>query len=158
MRKSVYIETTIPSAYVSRRVDVYSASRRAFTRQWWGNQKRHFEVFTSREVFRELAAFDFPGRSEAVEMIRSLPLLDVSEDVEAISEVYVRERLMPGPAGAGDGLHLAIAAYHRIDFLLTWNIRHMANLNKIEHMVVLNRRLALLTPSILTREMLWLET
>ena len=158
MRKSVYVETTVPSAYVSRRQDARSLYRRQITRQWWSEQRRNFDVLTSQEVFRELNAFDFPGRSEAVEMLRSVSLLEITEDVVAISEVYVHEKLMPGPVGRGDGLHLAVAAFHGIDFLVTWNIRHMANLNKAEHMVVLNRRLALLTPVILTPEMLWLET
>ena len=64
---------------------------------------------------------------------------------------------MPGPVGRGDSIHVALASYHEVDFLLTWNIRHLANPNKQEHLVTVNRRLALLTPTIVTPEMLWLE-
>ena len=52
---------------------------------------------------------------------------------------------------------LAISCVHEVDFLLTWNIRHLANPNKLDHLTVINRRMGLLTPQIVTPEMLWLE-
>lgn len=58
---------------------------------------------------------------------------------------------------AGDAAHLAIACVHEMDFLRTWNIRHLANPNRTDHLIVINRRLGLLTPAIVTPEMLWLE-
>ncbi len=157
MSKSVYIETTIPNAHETDRQDPRSVAQRDDTRQWWAVQRSHYDCFTSQEVIDELAGGVFPGQEAALDLISQLPLLEINEDVKSISEVYVRERLMPGLAGQGDSLHLALASYHEVDFLLTWNIRHLANPNKHEHLVVVNRRLALLTPSIVTPEMLWLE-
>jgi hypothetical protein len=66
------------------------------------------------------------------------------------------EHLVPSDV-SGDALHLAVACVHEVDFLLTWNIRHLANPNKLDHLTVINRRLGLLTPQIVTPEMLWLE-
>ena len=157
MAKNIYIETTIPSAYVTTRKDPHSLARREDTREWWAKQRRHYDCHVSQEVILELSSGDFPGRREALDLIADLPLLEVNEDIRAISEVYVREKLMPGPVGRGDSIHVALASYHEVDFLLTWSIRHLANPNKQEHLVTVNRRLALFAPAIVTPEMLWLE-
>ena len=69
---------------------------------------------------------------------------------------YVDELLVPGDVG-GDAIHLAIACANEMDFLLTWNIRHLANPNKVDHLTVINRRLGLLSPQIVTPEALWME-
>ncbi|GAH44761.1 unnamed protein product [marine sediment metagenome] len=157
MAASVYIETTIPSAHKTTRQDPHSVARREDTHRWWQRQRQHYDCFTSQEVLDELSTGDFAGASEALDLISDMPLLEITEDVRAISEVYVREKLMPGPAGRGDSLHMALASYHEVDFLLTWNIRHFANPNKHQHLVVVNRRLALLTPDVVTPEVLWLQ-
>ena len=62
---------------------------------------------------------------------------------------YIEQKLMPAEAG-GDAVHLALASMHSMDFLLTWNCRHLANANKIQHMAVLNGRLRLHLPVITT--------
>jgi hypothetical protein len=57
----------------------------------------------------------------------------------------------------GDAVHLAVSCVHDVEYLLTWSIRHLANPNKLGHLLAINRRLGLLTPQIVTPEMLWLE-
>jgi len=156
MAKTVYIETTVPSAYASRREDAASVYRREITRQWWDEQAKHYELYTSQATIAELTAADWPGRKEALALATPLPLLEITDEVYAVAEAYVRHRLMPAPA-AGDALHLALASVHELDYLLTWNIRHLANPNKLEHLVTVNRRLGLLSPIILSPEVLWLE-
>ena len=89
-------------------------------------------------------------------MVEPLPLLEITDEAYGVAELYVRHRLMPQPA-SGDALHLALASLNEVDYLLTWNIRHLANPNKIEHLAVLNRRLGLLTPVVLSPEGLWSE-
>ena len=79
-----------------------------------------------------------------------------STEVLSFARRYVHDHLVPMDVG-GDALHLAVACVHEVDFLLTWTIRHLANPNKFNHLVVINRRLGLLTPQIVTPEMLWLE-
>ena len=68
----------------------------------------------------------------------------------------MRERLVPGDV-QGDALHLALACVYEFDFLLTWNIRHLANPNKLAHLTIISRRLGLPTPQVVTPEMPWLE-
>jgi hypothetical protein len=108
-------------------------------------------------VLDELARGVFPGRSEAIRLLEAVPRLEINRDVIGIARMYVLQKLMPGPPDSGDAVHLAIAAYHGVDFVLTWNIRHLANPNKVDHMLMLNRRLGVMTPTILTPDMLWWE-
>ncbi|MBI4612613.1 MAG: type II toxin-antitoxin system VapC family toxin [Planctomycetes bacterium] len=156
MRKTVYVETTVPSAYVSTRTDPGSLHRRAETRLWWSNQLPLYEALLSPIVLLELERGQWTGQTEALELVRGLPELPVDEEVLGVARRYAAECLVPDNL-TGDAAHLAIACVHEVDFLLTWNIRHLANPNKLEHLVVINRRLGLLTPQIVTPEMLWLE-
>jgi len=108
-------------------------------------------------VLRELRGGDYPGREDALALLDKVRRLVINREVFEVAGAYVAEKLMPGPAGVGDNLHLALASYHGAEFLLTWNIRHLANLNKLRHLEVINRRLLLPVPRILTPELLWFE-
>jgi len=156
MASSVYIETTIPSAYVTSRTDVGSVHRREATREWWHIQRSLYDTCISENVTLELAQGDWPGQAEALALIDSLPRLVIDAEVMGVASRYISEKLVPADL-SGDAAHLAVACIHNVDFLLTWNIRHLANPNKYDHLTVINRRLGLLTPRIVTPEMLWLE-
>ena len=153
---TVYVETTVFSAFVSERTDAASIYRRDTTRQWWALQAQRYELQSSEAVLDELRAGVYPRQQEAVEMAESLKSIDITDEAVSIAELYVRHRLMP-ESTTGDALHLAIASLSEVNFLLTWNIRHLANPNKLEHLEVVNRRLGLLTPLIVTPENLWKE-
>ena len=156
MAKLVYIETTVFSALFTPRVDTASAYRREMTRRWWDKQREHYDLWTSRAAMEELQAGMYEGQEQAIALAASLQRFDVSVEAVGIAEIYVKNHLMPGGKSA-DGLHLAIASVNETDYLLTWNIRHLANPNKVEHMTVVNRRLGLLTPVITSPDALWLE-
>jgi len=66
-----------------------------------------------------------------------------------IHDVYLANHLMPRER-LGDALHLALASYHKCDFLLTWNCTHIANANKFEHIRIINTRLGLFVPALVT--------
>lgn len=156
MASQVYIETTIPSAHVTSRTDPGSVYRREKTRDWWLAQLSLYEAWISDAVVLELGQGEWSGREEALRLVQPLPRLEIEEEVLGVARRYVAELLVPAELG-GDALHLATACVHEVDFLLTWNIRHLANPNKLGHLTVINRRLGLLTPQIVTPEMLWLE-
>ena len=82
-------------------------------------------------------------------MIENVELLNIDEAVEKIVAEYVDHRLMPADP-SGDALHLALASYHRCDFLVTWNCRHLANARKFAHIEQLNRQLHLSVPRLVT--------
>lgn len=156
MLARVYIETSVPSAFVSTRTDPGSLYRRDVTRRWWTEQIELSEVFISDNVVVELADGDWPGQEEALDLVKSIPKLVIDDSILAIMETYIRERLIPEAPG-GDALHLAVACAHAVDFLLTWNIRHLANPNKLTHLKVINGRLRIVTPQIVTPDAIWVE-
>lgn len=156
MPANVFIETSIPSAYVSRRQDAGSVHRREATRQWWSEQLLLYEAWSSDGVVLELGKGDWPGKSEAIALLDGLPRLAIDDEIIGVARRYIEEPLVPDDV-RGDALHLAAASVHEFGFLLTWNIRHLANPNKVNHLATINRRLGLLTPMIVTPEMLWLE-
>ena len=82
-------------------------------------------------------------------MIANLPVVAIDASILEIVEAYIRHRVMPADP-AGDALHLALASYHRCDFLVTWNCRHLANANKFGHIRRVNGLLGLLTPALVT--------
>ena len=108
---------------------------------------------------RELSSPDFPAavRDPALAMLKGLTLLPTTEDVVAFAELLVAERVMPGPANEGDALHLAIAIVHRLDYLVTWNQRHLANPNKRTHLTIIAARARLRLPEIVTPDLMRLE-
>ena len=156
MAGRVYIETSVPSAYVTTRSEASSVHRHDATRQWWSEQLPLYEVWVSANVLAELRQGDWPGKDEALKLVEPLEGLPVTAEVISVARRYVTERLVPADLG-GDATHLALACVYEMDFLLTWNIRHLANPNKLTHLTVINRRMGLLTPQIVTPEMLWLE-
>jgi hypothetical protein len=150
----VYLETSFFSACVSTRTGAKSRGWRASSREWWQLQGPRHQLFVSDEVVRELAAPEFPSRDDALAMLRGLDLLDATPEVEQLAALLVRERVMPAPAVAGDALHVAVATVHRMDYILTWNVKHLANPNKRTHFGVICMRLGLAAPQIVTPDML----
>ena len=82
-------------------------------------------------------------------LVRDLPLLPVELAVAEIVQAYIRHKLMPADPG-GDALHLALASYHKCDFLVTWNCQHLANANKFGHIRRVNAMLGLFVPALVT--------
>lgn len=156
MAATVYVETTLPSAYVSARRDAGSVYRSAVTRRWWTEQLHYYEIWTSDAAILELQRGHWPGQLEALRLVEPLRRLDIDDEVMGVAARYVAEQLVPRSLG-GDAVHLAAACVHEMDFLMTWNIRHLANPNKADHLAVINRRMGLLTPRIVTPDALWKE-
>lgn len=84
-----------------------------------------------------------------MELVDDLPLLEITPAVAEIVEAYFRHRLMPSDP-TGDALHLALASYHKCEFLVTWNCQHLANANKFGHIRRVNNLLGLFVPVLAT--------
>jgi hypothetical protein len=145
----VYVETTIPSFYHEVRSDPEMVARRDWTREWWDNHRSNYESFASEAVIDELEHGAFPQKEDALALIEGLPLLNIEGPIGDIVEAYLQRHVMPADP-AGDALHLALASFHRCDFLLTWNCRHLANANKFAHIRRVNGILGLFVPSLVT--------
>jgi predicted nucleic acid-binding protein len=147
--KTVYIETTIPSFYHETRQEPEMVARRQWTRRWWDQCASSYDLVTSEGVVAELQEGEYETQSAAVALVADLPRLEVVDDIADIIDVYLANHLMPKER-LGDALHLALASYHKCDFLLTWNCAHLANANKFEHIRIINTRLGLFVPALVT--------
>lgn len=145
----VYIETTIPSFYFEARVEPDMAARREWTRKWWEASPGVTDLVTSVAVLDELRRGRFAFRSECLNLMRAVEILPIDRSVREIVAAYIGHNVMPADP-VGDALHLAIASYHRCDFLLTWNCKHLANANKFEHIRRVNTLLGLFVPALVT--------
>ena len=127
MKPKVYLETTIPSlltAWPSR--DLIIAGDQQITKEWWRTRRGDFELFVSQVVLDEAAEGDKAAASARLAEVQGLPVLEVNGDVERVARTVLQTGLIPAKA-SNDALHLAVAAVHRMHFLLTWNCRHLAN-------------------------------
>jgi predicted nucleic acid-binding protein len=149
MRSRVYIETSVPSFYHETRTAPDMVAMREWTRQWWDQERRGYDLFTSVPVLEELERGQQPCKQQALEMLADIPVLPLDREIEAAANVYIERSVMPSDP-RGDALHLALASYHRCHFLLTWNCAHLANANKFEHIRHVNMVLGLFVPSLVT--------
>ena len=147
MRRSVYIDTTIPSYYVDKRKDFHLHINR--TKEWWDEERHLYDLYCSEFVLAELEEGKFPNKDKAIALVSDMPRLAPVKRIEEIVEVYVANHLVPS-VDVRDGFHLAFACYYKIDYLLTWNCAHLANVHKQEHIKIINLRLGLFTPAIIT--------
>lgn len=107
-------------------------ARRQWTQEWWETAADNYALVTSVAVLDELNRGSFPIKNDAIDLLKELPLLPIEEAITDIVQVYIQHQVMPVDP-VGDALHLALASYHKCEFLLTWNCRHLANANKFGH-------------------------
>jgi len=147
MKKTVYLDATIPSYLFDERPDIKTYVE--VTNKWWEQERQNFNIWISEETFSELNQGNYPHKSEILESVSQCPVLPPQKRIADIVQVYVDNYLMPQVL-EGDALHLAYASFYKLDFLLTWNCNHLANANKRQHIRIINTRLKLHTPEIVT--------
>ena len=125
--KSVYIETSIASYLTARPSrDLRAAAWQQTTAQWWEQERPKYELFTSELVLAEARAGDPDAAARRLAVLEALPLLSVTDDAKDLAQRLVTDGGMP-PHAAADALHVAAASVHCMDYLLTWNCRHIDN-------------------------------
>jgi len=149
MRPYVYIETSIPSFYFEDRTAPEMVARRDWTRQWWGHAAGSYQLVTSAAVIAELSRGNFPNRDRCLELMAPIPVVTMDPAALDIVKAYIANQVMPNDP-VGDALHLALSSYHKCDFQLTWNCRHLANANKFGHIRRINNLLGLFVPALVT--------
>ena len=127
MPPRLYLETTIPSYLVARPSrDVQIASDQAATVLWWDLHRTDFEMFVSQVVVREVRRGDPAFAAARLDKIRGLDVLAPPLASEELTARLLEDRIVPAVA-ADDAAHIGVAAAHRMDFLLTWNCKHINN-------------------------------
>jgi len=124
---TVYIETSIVS-YLRQKPSsqVVTAARQLLTHRWWDDERDHYELVVSQYVVDEAAAGDPSLAAERLEILDGIPLLPPAPEISQIANEIMSLGVLPEKAQV-DALHIAAVAHHRIQYLLTWNCKHIAN-------------------------------
>lgn len=124
---TAYIETTIPSYYTAKNArSILQASRQLVTREWWDGGCSGFDLVTSTETLNEAGGGDPEMAVERLALLGGLRVLPVTSQAADLARELVASGLVPAIA-APDAVHIALASAHQIDFLVTWNFKHIAN-------------------------------
>jgi hypothetical protein len=124
---SVYVETSIISYLVARQSrDLIVAGHQQLTSDWWEARRGLYRVVASPLVFREATLGDPQVAAKRLAVLADIPLLEMREDARELARCFVRGGPVPAKAEA-DAVHIALAAVHGVEYLLTWNCKHIAN-------------------------------
>jgi predicted nucleic acid-binding protein len=149
IKESIYIETSIFSFYYDERPDPSIMVRREWTREWWKNCRSDYTFITSIAVLDELNRGNKLHKGQALGLAMTLPAIALTDEIAEIVQIYVAHHVMPKDP-MGDALHLALASFHKCDYLLTWNCQNIANANKFAHIRRINALLGLHVPELVT--------
>lgn len=127
MQPKVYVETSIVSYLAARPSrDVVIAGHQQSTRDWWETRSQDFKLVASQLVVQEASAGDARQAQQRLSLLTHVELLATSESALALAETLVSRGAVPEKAAA-DALHIAIAVTNGVEYLLTWNCKHIAN-------------------------------
>lgn len=123
----VYVETTVVGYLTARPSrDLIVAGHQQITQDWWDTRRGDYELCVSQLVLQEAGDGDPQAAQERLNILATMTVLEITEAAIELAEELVQSGALPSKAG-NDALHIAIAATHRMPYLLTWNCRHIAN-------------------------------
>ena len=150
--ESVYLETSFISYLVARPSrDVIVAGHQQTTQDWWDKRRSGFACSVSQVVIDEASIGDPTEVAKRSAIIGELPTIDVTEDSEALTQAIMAAGILP-PHAFPDAAHVAVSAVHKIDYLLTWNCKHLANAQIARRIAVVCEKLGYKMPTICTPE------
>jgi predicted nucleic acid-binding protein len=151
-KPTLYLETSIVS-YLTSRIsrDVVILAHQEITQRWWDDSLSKFDVYISQLTLEESGRGDQEAAKERLEALADFPGLPITEEIERLAAVYMKEIGMP-PKAMRDALHIAVASVHGMDYLLSWNCKHIANGYIRRRIREINMREGFLTPTICTPE------
>ncbi|ERT08773.1 PIN domain protein [Lyngbya aestuarii BL J] len=127
MTETVYIDTSIVG-YLTVRIsnNLILMANSEITREWWETPRSQFTLYISQIVLDEVAQGDVEIATKRLEILRDFSLLEVNQAVQDLAVEFLARSNLP-PKAANDALHIAIATVYGLDYLLTWNCKHIAN-------------------------------
>jgi predicted nucleic acid-binding protein len=146
---SIYLETSVIGAYL----DKGESFRRDLTIRWWEHELSHYRAFVSPLVVRELERTRDPYRRSSLALIRELPQVEVTDEAAILAEGYLSRGIFQRKF-LGDALHVALASDHKLDYIVTWNFGHLANVHRQARIKLFNTTAGFFVPEIVTPEFL----
>lgn len=127
MSETVYIETSILGYLTARSTkNLILAANIEITKDWWDSRRSAFKLYVSQVVLDEVGRGDAEIATKRLEILNGLPLVELNQSVQSLSAQFLSRSSLP-PKAADDAVHIAAATVHRLDYLLTWNCKHIAN-------------------------------
>lgn len=127
MKRKIYLETSVISyltALPSR--TIIGAAHQQITQAWWEMRSR-YDLFVSASVLAECAGGHAEAAAKRLQIIKGIPILATTDESIELARSLVSHSAMPRKA-TEDALHIALSTIHGMDYLLTWNCRHIANI------------------------------
>jgi predicted nucleic acid-binding protein len=149
MKQSLYLETSVVGAYL----DNGEPFRRDLTIRWWEHELPEYRAVVSRLVARELERVPEPHRTAYLKLVSRLEEVDLTEEAAILAEGYIARGIFHRKYIA-DALHVAVASVHKIDYLVTWNFGHLANVRRQARIRLFNTAAGFFVPMIVTPEFL----
>ena len=149
MSRALYLETSVVGAYL----DKGDSFRRDLTIRWWEHELPRYHAFVSPLVQRELERTREPYRSSYLQLLRPLPYLEVTEEAAILADGYIARGIFQRKF-LGDALHVALASFHKIDYLVTWNFGYLASVHRQARIRLFNTSAGFFVPEIITPEFL----
>lgn len=132
----MYIETTFISYLASRPSrDLLVAAHQQASQDWWIERRQEFECYVSQVVLDEAGAGDPDEAMKRMAAISGIAVLEVTGEAESLTAAILSSGAIP-PRAVRDAAHIAVAAVNDIDYLLTWNCKHLANAQIIRRISV----------------------
>jgi predicted nucleic acid-binding protein len=126
-RPTLYLDTSIVSFLTARPSrDIYVLARQQCTHQWWERERDNYRLFASPVVVGEARRGDPTAAAKRLERLRGIPILPLVPEMEALAAALYEALHLP-QAAKNDALHLACAVHYEMDYLLTWNLVHLAS-------------------------------
>jgi hypothetical protein len=127
MTETVYIETSILGYLTARSTkNLILAANMEITKDWWEFRRNAFILYTSEAVLDEVEQGDTEIATQRLDMLRDFPLLELNQAVQGLATRFLTRSNLPSKAKV-DAIHIAAATVHGMDYLLTWNCKHIAN-------------------------------
>lgn len=149
MKHSLYLETSVVGAYL----DNGEPFRRDLTIRWWEHELSEYRVFSSILVRRELEHVAEPHRTGYLKLVAPLEELEIVDEVAILAEGYISRGIFHRRFLA-DAVHVALASFYKIDYLVTWNFGHLANVRKQARIRLFNTAAGFFSPVVVTPEFL----
>ena len=152
MKEKVYIETSVISYFTARPSrDIIQTAYQEITRSWWEKIFPKYDNYVSVYVIEEISKGDKVASSLRLEAIKGIPIYETNPDTEKLAAEFIQNMKIPLHAQL-DCYHLATAVVNGVDFIVSWNFKHIAN----PHIRLIYREInnahGLITPEICTPE------
>ncbi len=149
MKQSIYLETSVVGAYL----DNGEPFRRDLTIRWWEHEMSEYRAVVSPLVTRELERMPEPHRTGYLNLVKRLERVELNEEAAILADGYLARGIFHRKY-IGDALHVAVASIHKIDYLVTWNFGHLANVRRQARIRLFNTAAGFFVPQIVTPEFL----